>query len=445
MVVWKLPAECTPLLAVLASNLHARLAWRLNRLVLGLLFARGRRTVASWLRAAGVRRGWPAYYYFLGSLGRRTASVAAALLRWLLRDLARGDRLLFGIDDTPTPRYGPKVQGAGVHHNPTPGPTDQKFLYGHLWVALAWLVRHPRWGTIGLPLLALLYVRKKDLPKIPARYGWAFETKLELAARLIEWLAGWARFLGKVLWVVVDGGYAKAPFLKPAMAAGVTVVGRLRKDAGLRDLPRPVPAGKGRPPGRPPKYGKKRISLAKRGGHPCGWTTEEFVLYGKRMAKTFKTFLATWEPAGGVIRVVLVKEQTGWVAYFCTDPNATVAQVLEAVADRGAVEQDFHDLKEVEGLGQQQVRNIWANIGAFHLNLWVHALVEWWAWGKLKRVVCDRRASPWDDATRRPSHADKRKALQRQCLGEVFSGRGVPGPLAAKIQRVIRSVVQLVT
>ena len=294
-------------------------------------------------------------------------------------------------------------------------------------------------------LLALLYVRKKDLPKIPARYGWAFETKLELAARLIEWLAGWARFLGKVLWVVVDGGYAKAPFLKPAMAAGVTVVGRLRKDAGLRDLPRPVPAGKGRPPGRPPKYGKKRISLAKRGGHPCGWTTEEFVLYGKRMAKTFKTFLATWEPAGGVIRVVLVKEQTGWVAYFCTDPNATVAQVLEAVADRGAVEQDFHDLKEVEGLGQQQVRNIWANIGAFHLNLWVHALVEWWAWGKLKRVVCDRRASPWDDATRRPSHADKRKALQRQCLGEVFSGRGVPGPLAAKIQRVIRSVVQLVT
>src|SRR5437660_2816887 len=204
MVVWKLPAECTPLLAVLASNLHARLAWRLNRLVLGLLFARGRRTVASWLRAAGVRRGWPAYYYFLGSLGRRTASVAAALLRWLLRDLARGDRLLFGIDDTPTPRYGPKVQGAGVHHNPTPGPTDQKFLYGHLWVTLAWLVRHPRWGTIGLPLLALLYVRKKDLPKIPARYGWAFETKLELAARLIEWLAGWARFLGKVLWVVVD-------------------------------------------------------------------------------------------------------------------------------------------------------------------------------------------------------------------------------------------------
>jgi hypothetical protein len=27
---------------------------------------------------------------------------------------------LFALDDTPTPRYGPCVEGAGLHHNPTP-------------------------------------------------------------------------------------------------------------------------------------------------------------------------------------------------------------------------------------------------------------------------------------------------------------------------------------
>jgi hypothetical protein len=32
---------------------------------------------------------------------------------------------------------------------------------------------------------ALLYVRRKNLPAIRARYGWAFQTKLELAARLV--------------------------------------------------------------------------------------------------------------------------------------------------------------------------------------------------------------------------------------------------------------------
>jgi hypothetical protein len=93
-----------------------------------VLFAKGRRTAASWLRAAGIRRGFSGYYYFLGSLGRRTDAIAGSLLRLALERRGAGGRLLFALDDTPTPRYGPKVQGAGIHHNSTPGPTDQKFL-----------------------------------------------------------------------------------------------------------------------------------------------------------------------------------------------------------------------------------------------------------------------------------------------------------------------------
>jgi hypothetical protein len=45
--------------------------------------------------------------------------------------------LVFAIDDTPTKRAGPMVEGAGIHHNPTPGPADQKFLYGHVWVTIS--------------------------------------------------------------------------------------------------------------------------------------------------------------------------------------------------------------------------------------------------------------------------------------------------------------------
>ena len=33
-----------------------------------------------------------------------------------------------------------------------------------------------------------------------------------------------------------------------------------------------------------------------------------FELYSRPTAKTYKTFLATWRPAGGVLRVVLVQE-----------------------------------------------------------------------------------------------------------------------------------------
>jgi hypothetical protein len=441
MVVWKLPPEWTPWLAVLAWHLHGRLAWRLAPLLLGVLFARGRRTVASWLRAAGLGADFPAYYYFLRRVGQAAEGMAAALLRLLLSTLDRGERLLFALDDTPTRRYGPKVQGAGVHHDPAPGPTGAKFLYGHLWVTLAWVVRHPRWGTLGLPLLAYLYVRQKDVPAIPPRYGWAFHTKLDLAARLVAWLVRWSRPLGKALWVVADGGYAKAPFLKPALAAGAVLVGRLRKDAALRDVPGPRRQGQR---GRPRLYGPHRLSLAKRAGQRRGWQAVEATLYGERVTKTYKTFVATWPPVGGALRVVLVREDHGWLAFFCTDVQATAAQVLEAVADRAALEQDFHDLKEVEGLGQQQVRDVWANVGVFHLSLWAHTLVELWAWHRPKAALCDRRASPWDDPARRPSHADRRKALQRQCLRREFSPSSHRRPLPRKIRRLLTSLVGLV-
>ena len=95
--------------------------------------------------------------------------------------------------------------------------------------------------------------------------------------------------------------------------------------------------------------------------------------------------MATYPPAGGAIRVVIVREDHGWLAFFATDPNATVTQILEAVADRFAIEQTFHDLKEVYGAGQQQLRNYWANVAAFHVNLWMMTLVELWAWSRAGR------------------------------------------------------------
>jgi len=67
-----------------------------------------------------------------------------------------------------------------------------------------------------------------------------------------------------------------------------------------------------------------------------------------------------------------------------------VAQILEAVADRGALEQVFHDVKEVHGAGQQQLRNIWANIGAWNLLSWLYALIELGAWNRAESDLVDR-------------------------------------------------------
>jgi hypothetical protein len=47
-----------------------------------------------------------------------------------------------------------------------------------------------------------------------------------------------------------------------------------------------------------------------------------------------------------------------------------------------------HVVKEVWGAGQQQVRNIWTNVAVYHLNLWMHTLVELWAWSRSHKELC---------------------------------------------------------
>lgn len=447
MVPACLPADVRGCIDRLSALLDARSSWRLLPLLSGLLFATGRRTVSSWLRAGGLSADYQDYYYFLSGLGRKVKPLAGLLLQRAVEVVAPCGRILLAIDDTPSKRYGPKVEGAGVHHNPTPGPAGAKFLYGHNWVTLAWVVRHPRWGTIGLPLLAFLYVRRRDLvaQSLTALRGVRFQTKLVLAGALVAWASQQLRRLGRALWVVVDGAYAKRPFLKAAAAAQAVVVSRLRKDAAVFDVPvRPAPGR--RPRGRPRTYGRQRLSLAKRAGQRRGWQVGTFVLYGREQTKRYKTFLATYRPAGGVIRVVLVDEGArGWRAYFCTLPTATVAEVLEAVADRAAEEQVFHDVKEVHGAGQAQVRNYWYNVAVYHLHLWWHTLIELWAWQRPTKDLVDRRRSPWDDADRRPSHADRRNALRRLCLREEFQAAAADTVLPRKIQGLWRRVLSLVT
>jgi hypothetical protein len=404
--------------SALATPLDARSASRLACLFLGAILARGRRTVTQWIRAAGLSAEFRPCYTTVAAAGKRADSVAVRLIYEVIKPLLAGmSRVVLALDDTPTPRYGPHVQGAGVHHNPTPGPAGGPFVYGHVWVVLGLLVAHPTWGVIALPLLARLYARKKDLPAIDKKHRPTFATKLELAVALMKWAKGWLDFVAAPLWVVTDGAYAKAAFLKPLIGMGVVVVSRLRKDAALWT----VPVARAGARGRPRKYGESRIALAKRAGQTRGWTTGTFELYGKATPKKYKTFEATWRPAGGVIRVVLVDEPKGWVAFFCTDASATVAEILGLVADRFSLETCFRDCKEIVGAGQQQVRHVWASVGSFHMCLWAFTMTEAWAWNRSEaELVAHRSASPWDDRPRRPSHADKRRAWRRELLAKEF-------------------------
>ena len=78
--------------------------------------------------------------------------------------------------------------GAGIHPNPNPGTAGERHVYGHVWVTLAAL------ATGRTP------------PALPQ----------------LRWLWPWVKGDFEEYRVVVDGAYAKRPFLRPAKAIGST-------------------------------------------------------------------------------------------------------------------------------------------------------------------------------------------------------------------------------
>ena len=443
-----------PLVGALASlvssmscMLDSRVAFRLAIIMSGMLLADDRRVATAWFVAGGVQDDWDRFYDCLIAIGRKASSIAVPLLFAVVRKFDPGPNghLTLAGDDSPTQRYGKNVEGAGVHHHPTPGPADSEWLYGHNWVSLCVLAPHPLWGVIALPLLSLLYVRKIDVPTLAEKYGWEFRTKHQLLVELVTWFVSNARARGLkcAIWLAVDGAYASRKVLGPVGKLGVVVFSRLRKDAALFDLP---PERKSGQRGRPRIYGNNRISLSKRAAHRQGWESLTFNCRGVEVTRQYKSFLATSRLVGGVIRVVIVRfDDGGWAAYFCTDQQVDVRDILETVTARWAIEEHFHDVKEIWGAGQQQVRNVWSNVGCWHLNQWMYTLVELCSWDVAKPKLTDRRDRPWDNADRRPSHADRRRAIAKEMLEKQFLATLPDTPELQKYREQMADVLSLCT
>ena len=346
------------------------------------------------------------------------------------------------IDDSPTKRYGRHVEAANIHHNPTPGPGDGDWLYGHNWVCLAILLSHPLFGVIALPLLSQLYVRKVNIEAVEARYGWEFRTKHELALQLCQRVIGMLKGLGSLarFVVVFDGAYAAGSLVRPLLAQGTIVVTRLRSDAKLFD----VPSRQSGQRGRPRKYGKHRISLKRRASRRDGWQAITYACRGVMKEGRYKTFVATSEVFGSAIRVVLLEHGRGnWAAYASSDLEMTAEAILKIVSDRWSIEEHFHDVKEIWGAGQQQVRNLYSSIGCWHLCGWLYTMVELESWDAPAEALVDRSDRPWDNPDRRPSHADRRRKIAREMLRESFLADLQSGIKKQKIRQRFEQLLAL--
>ena len=69
---------------------------------------------------------------------------------------------------------------------------------------------------------------------------------------------------------------------------------------------------------------------------------------------------------------------------------------------------------------------------------------EAWAWCQTAEDLVDRTASPWDSPSRRPRHAENRRAWRRVLLGEETQAVLQPGATEAEIQAAVERLLGLV-
>jgi hypothetical protein len=409
-----------------------------------LLAIARRRTVTTWLRAAQISDDFRQAFYHMPSIGRKTNNLLDAMTGIIsthLRSvLETATYIRIVLDDSPTKRYGKKIEGANYHHNPTPGKTDAKFCYGHSWVVAALVVAHPMFGEVSFPIAAELYLRQKDIELLKEKYARKFRAKTEMVVAIVKRLVPLFQVFNKDIEIIVDGGYAKDTVLVPlGKLKGIITITRLRCDAALYESPQ-APTKRGR--GRPKKYGDK-IDVKSMMDFPDDWQIVECRQYGQIVQKRVKSFVAASKLTKGMpIKVVLVKENDKTcVPLMSTDANMDVKEILEAYGVRFGIEEMFKDLKEVWGWGKQEVRKLETNEAVTTMNMLSFGLTELSTWDRKAEELVDRRSSPWDDPDRRPSHADRRNFLRRGMLenelNAALGSQSIPKKIIPLLKRLM--------
>lgn len=273
------------------------------------------------------------------------------IIDWLV---GRGVTIQLVVDDTLTPKKGPRIFGLGTHVDAVRSTKLMRvFTFGHVWVTVSVVVHLPfsrrPWS---LPVLFRLYRTKKEHAK--NRRG-RYRKKTELAREMIDLAASWmpqAHFC-----VVADVAYANDTVLR-GLPERISFIGAMRADAVLTALPTEAERKK---TGRRRKRGAvlpKPLGMSK---STKPWKKLQALLYGRQQTVEYKTVDAQWYRGAGVrlLRIVVVRLANGKLpvrVFFSTDLAMGVPAILERYAGRWSTEVCFRDLKQLFGFGDSQAR-----------------------------------------------------------------------------------------
>jgi hypothetical protein len=352
-------SDILPLLAAFAPAFTAPTFAHALVLVYGTLLASGQRTVASALRAVGLRdeQHFTTYHRVLNHATWSPLRVSQILLGLIMATFLTPDEpLLLVIDDTLERRYGRRVAYKGRYHDAVrSAPGHTATCSGIRWLCVSVLVRVP-WNTRrwALPFLTVPCPTPAAGRKLGKRRHLTAPERAELLVRLVR---RWQRRRSVIL--VGDSGYGVVALAKTCRAQHVTLVARLRLTAALYAPVPPQPQGK---PGVKPAKGPRLPTPGSVLTNPATvWEGVEVPWYGGAI-KTFDLVSQTalWHRDGEPpvpIRWVLLRDPTDTlkpVVLGCTDQEATPLQIVSWYVGRWNIEVTFEESRWHLGVETQR-------------------------------------------------------------------------------------------
>jgi DDE superfamily endonuclease len=332
-------AAIPPILASIIARLTAAVPARARATFLDLLLGAAATKgghVTDAILAGGLSRGWSTYYWFLEQGRWSWLRVWAALLD-VLTMLFRPAVWYVVLDDSVVERGSTKAPGSLMHHNHNAKPNRPKFLRGQGWLCLAAVIERNTFAVGAVPLLLRLVRRGTNRGKLKSA---------GLLLRLLGQRLGHVRRL-------LDAWFMRAWLIQRALAAGHTVIGGVRRDLALFEVPKPP---RKRRKGRPLKYGA-RLTPERVAALPEQRSAE--ILYGKLEVVRYRTrVVAARFLRGRVVRAVWVElehpdrrdKPRQQRRLICTDPALPAELVISGYAKRWSVESLFRNLKHGFGL-----------------------------------------------------------------------------------------------
>lgn len=421
------------LIQPLAAEFSAPAFTKLQTLLTGWVFA-GRRTVTGMLVAAGVvgKRHHSVFHRLFSQDRWSCDAVGMRVFGLIQQRLAPDQPIRLALDDTLARKRGPKVFGAGMHHDPQLSSRSTTVtVWGHSWVVLGVLIRLPfcPQRCFCLPVLMRLYLNHKAAEQARRVH----RTRPELGVEMLRVLC--ERFPSKRFHVAADSAYGgKSVLLNLPQNCDLT--SRLPLDARLYEPP-PVrqPGTNGRPRKRGDRLPSPDQMLDGRADRRI-----ELEIYGRRdrlrvVCTQGRVYAAPDRP----LRVVAIEALSGGrgrEVFYSTDLNLTGEAVLSHYADRWSIEVTFRDAKQSLGFAELQGWSRGAVRRTAPMALWLYSLVVLWfdqaGHGKL-RVVC----RPWYAQRGRASFADMLRTLRRESIRQTLLQTPLSGPGSRKVMQIV--------